>query len=96
MYGGSVFQEQKEDKIIYANPVLHDFKVLIFVLLKMKLIYRCFLLHIRGQQVEDEHPVRPVKIDPSNQGLSEACKYVYNDAKYMNERARNDIVLLSQ
>lgn len=50
----------------------------------------------RVKEVEDDNPVRPVKIVPSNQGLSEACKYVYNDAKYMNERARNDIVLLSQ
>ncbi|KAI5648071.1 hypothetical protein M9H77_34076 [Catharanthus roseus] len=41
-----------------------------------------------GSQVEDEHPV--------GQGISEACKYVCNDAKYMNERARKDIVLLSR
>lgn len=32
----------------------------------------------------------------SSQGLAEACKFVYNDAKYVNERARNDIVLLSR
>lgn len=32
----------------------------------------------------------------TSQGLSEACKFVYNDAKYVNERARNDIVLLSR
>lgn len=30
------------------------------------------------------------------QGLAEAYKYVYNDAKFVNERARNDIVLLSR
>lgn len=67
------------------------------MLFKKKLIlHLCFLLRIRGKQVEDEHPVRPVKLGPANQGLSEACKYVYNDAKYVNERARNDIVLLSQ
>lgn len=32
----------------------------------------------------------------ASQGLAEACKFVYNDAKYVNERARNDIVLLSR
>ncbi|KAL0915259.1 hypothetical protein M5K25_015662 [Dendrobium thyrsiflorum] len=31
-----------------------------------------------------------------NQGLAEACKFVYNDAKFVNERARNDIILLSR
>lgn len=29
-------------------------------------------------------------------GLAEACKFVYNDAKFVNERARNDIILLSR
>ncbi|CAL1413386.1 unnamed protein product [Linum trigynum] len=32
----------------------------------------------------------------SNPGLAEACKFVQNDARYVNERARNDIVLLSR
>ncbi|CAL9110552.1 unnamed protein product [Musa textilis] len=32
----------------------------------------------------------------SSQGLAEACRFVYNDAKYVNERARNDIILLSR
>ncbi|XP_020519626.1 uncharacterized protein LOC18428766 isoform X2 [Amborella trichopoda] len=32
----------------------------------------------------------------SSQGLAEACKYVYNDAKFVNERARNGIILLSR
>ncbi|KAF7816460.1 senescence-associated protein AAF, chlorolplastic-like isoform X1 [Senna tora] len=32
----------------------------------------------------------------SGQGLAEACKFVCNDAKFVNERARNDIVLLSR
>lgn len=32
----------------------------------------------------------------TSQGLAEACKFVYNDAKFVNERARNDIVLLSR
>uniref|UniRef100_A0A7N0U5L1 Senescence-associated protein SPA15, chloroplastic n=1 Tax=Kalanchoe fedtschenkoi TaxID=63787 RepID=A0A7N0U5L1_KALFE len=29
-------------------------------------------------------------------GLADACKFVYNDAKYVNERARSDIFLLSR
>ncbi|KAE9596141.1 hypothetical protein Lal_00031129 [Lupinus albus] len=29
-------------------------------------------------------------------GLAEACRFIYNDAKFVNERARNDIVLLSR
>ncbi|KAI4299592.1 hypothetical protein L6164_033036 [Bauhinia variegata] len=29
-------------------------------------------------------------------GLADACRFVYNDAKFVNERARNDIVLLSR
>ncbi|KAL3525003.1 hypothetical protein ACH5RR_013375 [Cinchona calisaya] len=49
----------------------------------------------RGQ-VEDEHLVGPGKTISSSQGLAEACKYVCNDAKFVNERARNDIVLLSR
>ncbi|KAK7276242.1 hypothetical protein RIF29_17379 [Crotalaria pallida] len=28
--------------------------------------------------------------------LADACRFVYNDAKFVNERARNDIVLLSR
>ncbi|GAV76707.1 hypothetical protein CFOL_v3_20180 [Cephalotus follicularis] len=45
---------------------------------------------------EDEHPSIPLRTGHSNQGLAEACKFVYNDAKFVNERARNDIVLLSR
>ncbi|XP_031257926.1 senescence-associated protein AAF, chlorolplastic isoform X1 [Pistacia vera] len=44
---------------------------------------------------EDKHPVVP-RIIHSSQGLAEACKFVYNDAKFVNERARSDIVLLSR
>ncbi|GLU10671.1 hypothetical protein SLE2022_274570 [Rubroshorea leprosula] len=44
----------------------------------------------------NDHPVMAVKIIHSNRGLAEACKFVCNDAKYVNERARNDIVLLSR
>ncbi|KAJ3692356.1 hypothetical protein LUZ60_012706 [Juncus effusus] len=32
----------------------------------------------------------------SKQGLSEACRFVYNDAKFVNERAQNDILLISR
>ncbi|KAK9106033.1 hypothetical protein Scep_022877 [Stephania cephalantha] len=32
----------------------------------------------------------------SSRGLAEVCRFVYNDAKFVNERARNDIVLLSR
>lgn len=30
------------------------------------------------------------------QGIAEACKYACNDAKFVNERARNDMVILSR
>ncbi|KAL9427819.1 hypothetical protein AB3S75_029910 [Citrus x aurantiifolia] len=45
---------------------------------------------------EDEHPVMPGRTIHSSQVLAEACKFVHNDAKFVNERARNDIVLLSR
>ncbi|XVF71402.1 hypothetical protein PTKIN_Ptkin12aG0034500 [Pterospermum kingtungense] len=32
----------------------------------------------------------------SSQGLAQACRFACNDAKFVNERARNDIVLLSR
>lgn len=32
----------------------------------------------------------------SAHGIADACKFVYNDAKFVNERARSDIVLLSR
>ncbi|KAI4307649.1 hypothetical protein L6164_030815 [Bauhinia variegata] len=32
----------------------------------------------------------------SGSGLADACKFAVNDAKFVNERARNDIVLLSR
>lgn len=44
---------------------------------------------------ENKHLVVPNNTH-SSKGLCEACKFVYNDAKYVNERARNDIVLLSR
>uniref|UniRef100_A0A5B6YJW2 Uncharacterized protein n=1 Tax=Davidia involucrata TaxID=16924 RepID=A0A5B6YJW2_DAVIN len=50
----------------------------------------------QGEDEDDEHPVMPERTIHSSQGLAEACKFVHNDAKYVNERARNDIVLLSR
>ncbi|XP_047974535.1 senescence-associated protein SPA15, chloroplastic-like isoform X1 [Salvia hispanica] len=44
----------------------------------------------------DDHPIETGKTISSSQGLAEACKYVSNDAKFMNERARNDMILLSR
>ncbi|XP_021812012.1 uncharacterized protein LOC110755149 isoform X2 [Prunus avium] len=43
---------------------------------------------------EDEHPVFSERTTHSS--LAEACKFVCNDAKFVNERARNDIILLSR
>jgi hypothetical protein len=40
--------------------------------------------------------VPPKKSAYASQGLAEACKFVYNDAKFVNERAQNDILLLSR
>lgn len=43
---------------------------------------------------DDEN--RKERFAHSRLGLAEACRYVQNDAKFVNERARNDIVLLSR
>ncbi|KAI4339457.1 hypothetical protein MLD38_024400 [Melastoma candidum] len=45
-----------------------------------------------GHDIENEKE----RFSHSRLGLAEACRYVQNDAKFMNERARNDIVLLSR
>ncbi|GMN28487.1 hypothetical protein TIFTF001_002065 [Ficus carica] len=45
---------------------------------------------------EDEYPVATERGIHSTKGLADACRFVYNDAKFVNERARNDIVLLSR
>ncbi|CAN6451773.1 unnamed protein product [Victoria cruziana] len=39
---------------------------------------------------------RQVNSSNVSKGLAEACKFACNDAKYVNERARNDIILLSR
>lgn len=45
---------------------------------------------------ESEDAFMTIETVDSNPGLAEACRYVYNDAKFVNERARNDIILLSR
>ncbi|PIM97261.1 hypothetical protein CDL12_30270 [Handroanthus impetiginosus] len=45
---------------------------------------------------EDKHSTESGKNISCSQGLAEACRFVSNDAKFVNERARNDIVLLSR
>ncbi|KAL9273920.1 Senescence-associated protein SPA15, chloroplastic-like protein [Drosera capensis] len=50
----------------------------------------------RCKNEETGHHYAPSKVICSKRALAEACKYVYNDAKYVNEKARNDIILLSR
>ncbi|KAL5573870.1 hypothetical protein UlMin_023467 [Ulmus minor] len=50
----------------------------------------------QGGDEEDEYPSLPERTMHSSKGLADACRFVYNDAKFVNERARNDIVLLSR
>ncbi|KAL5202868.1 hypothetical protein ABZP36_013820 [Zizania latifolia] len=59
--------------------------------------YREFEEHSRGTPHFSDSQVTAKKksVNPS-QGLAEACKFVYNDAKFVNERAQNDILLLSR
>lgn len=59
--------------------------------------YRDFEEHARGtSQFSDNQVAAQKKTVYSSQGLSEACKFVYNDAKFVNERAQSDILLLSR
>ncbi|KAL1820432.1 hypothetical protein ACET3Z_015301 [Daucus carota] len=51
---------------------------------------------ILREENEDDYPVMQGRIVHSKQGLAEAMEFAYNDAKFVNERARNDIVLLSR
>lgn len=44
----------------------------------------------------DDHSVMPERTIHSSPGLAEAFKFAYNDAKFVNERARNDLFLLSR
>lgn len=50
----------------------------------------------RYQYDEDEHSIMPKRNIHPTQGLANVGKFVYNDAKFVNERAKNDIVLLSR
>ncbi|XP_019183025.1 PREDICTED: uncharacterized protein LOC109177963 [Ipomoea nil] len=49
-----------------------------------------------SRQGEDKDPASLGKSVTASPGIAEACKFVYNDAKFVNERAKNDIVLLSR
>lgn len=58
---------------------------------------RDFKQHSRGNpQFSDDQVSSKNKSAYASQGLAEACKFVYNDAKFVNERAQNDILLLSR
>ncbi|XP_075489950.1 senescence-associated protein SPA15, chloroplastic isoform X1 [Primulina tabacum] len=59
---------------------------------------RCYteFSHVSSPQSESKHPIETDKSTCSSHRLSEACKFVHNDARFMNERARNDIILLSR
>lgn len=45
---------------------------------------------------ENDQAITVGKVIPSSQAIAEACKFACNDAKFVNERAKNDIVLLSR
>ncbi|KAK1258863.1 hypothetical protein QJS04_geneDACA018701 [Acorus gramineus] len=62
---------------------------------------RCQTGELEAAEVLDsglhDHYHRPKNsLTYSSQGLAEACRFAYNDAKFVNERARKDIVLLSR
>ncbi|CAN6373571.1 unnamed protein product, partial [Urochloa humidicola] len=59
--------------------------------------YRDFKQHSRGNtQFSDDQVASKKKSAYASQGLAEACKFVYNDAKFVNERVQNDILLHSR
>ncbi|XBH78253.1 hypothetical protein VPH35_104569 [Triticum aestivum] len=59
--------------------------------------YRDFDEQTRGMShFSDSQVAAQEKTLYSTQGLSEACQFVYNDAKFVNERAQSDILLLSR
>lgn len=43
-----------------------------------------------------QHGEEPEGFGDKNKALAEACKFAYNDARYVNERAKNDMYLLSR
>ncbi|KAL2531277.1 senescence-associated family protein [Abeliophyllum distichum] len=52
--------------------------------------------NISSAQAGEEDLIETGKDIALSKGLAEACKFVCNDAKFVNERAKNDIVLLSR
>ncbi|TVU32266.1 hypothetical protein EJB05_23990 [Eragrostis curvula] len=52
--------------------------------------------HSRGSQFSEDQAASKQNSTYASQGLAEACKFVYNDAKFVNERAQSDILLLSR
>ncbi|KAK3152900.1 hypothetical protein QOZ80_2BG0165060 [Eleusine coracana subsp. coracana] len=58
--------------------------------------YRDFEQHSRGSTQLSNDQIPSKKNAYASQGLAEAFKFVYNDAKFVNERAQSDILLLSR
>lgn len=59
--------------------------------------YRDFKEQPRGNsQFSDDQVAAQKKTLYDIQGLSKVCQFVYNDAKFVNERAQSDILLLSR
>lgn len=52
-------------------------------------LYKCML-------TGDDRDIPKTHKNYSGQGLADACRFVHNDAKFVNERARNDMILLSR
>lgn len=48
------------------------------------------------EKEEIQKSAQPHDFAPPARGLAAAYKYAYNDAKFVNERARNDMILLSR
>ncbi|GJN19714.1 hypothetical protein PR202_gb07018 [Eleusine coracana subsp. coracana] len=57
---------------------------------------RDFEQHSRGSTQLSNDQIPSKKNAYASQGLAEAFKFVYNDAKFVNERAQSDILLLSR
>ncbi|XP_010234155.1 senescence-associated protein OSA15, chloroplastic isoform X1 [Brachypodium distachyon] len=57
---------------------------------------RDFEERTRGNSQLSDNQAAQKKSFYSSRGLSEACQFVYNDAKFVNQRAQSDILLLSR
>ncbi|PWA97806.1 senescence-associated family protein [Artemisia annua] len=44
----------------------------------------------------DRQHIHRERTGDTNQALAEACKFAYNDARYVNERAKSDMIMLSR